>query len=173
MTQPCRMRATPDVAEAPIVATTWVSLQLCTTPLAVPSHTWPLCGAPKPAPVMVTAVTPGTPLSGATVEIVAVFTAKSRALDQVPPCRTRTAPDVALQATVATICVSLQLTTLPAGLVPSHTVPVACGPKPEPLMVTCVFAAPVAVDRLVMIGGPGGLTVNVSALLVPPLAGVY
>jgi hypothetical protein len=33
-------------------------------------------------------------------------------------------------------------------------------------MVTCVFAAPVDVDRLVMIGGPGGLTVNVAAPLV-------
>jgi hypothetical protein len=37
-------------------------------------------------------------------------------------------------------------------------VPVAGGPKPEPLTVTCVFAAPIAVERLVTTGGPGAVT---------------
>jgi hypothetical protein len=43
---------------------------------------------------------------------------------------------------------------VPAGLLPSHTVPVPCAdPKPEPEMVTCKPAAPEVGDRLLMMGG--------------------
>jgi len=55
MMQPCRIMALPDAAPIPTVATTWVSLQDCTTALTVPSHTWPVpWAAPKPLPVMLT-----------------------------------------------------------------------------------------------------------------------
>jgi hypothetical protein len=154
MTPFCRIRALPEAAPGATAATTWVSLQLCTTPFIVPSHTWPPApwAAPKPEPAMVTWV-PGTPLGGMTEEIVAVLTVKGTALDQPPPCRTWAFPDVALEATVATTCVSLQLTGVPKVL-PSHTVPVPCtAPKPEPEMVTCTPAAPDVGDTPVMVGG--------------------
>jgi len=62
-------------------------------------------------------------------------------------------PDVALEATVATTCVSLQLTGVPKVL-PSHTVPEPCvDPNPEPEMVTCVPAAPDVGDTPVTMGG--------------------
>ncbi len=119
----------------------------------MPSHTCPLpWAAPKPEPAIVTWL-PGTPLSGVTVAIVAVLTLKGTALDQVPSWCTRADPDAALDATVATICVSLQLTTVPAAL-PSHTAPVPCAePKPEPEIVTCTPAAPVVGETPVMVGG--------------------
>jgi hypothetical protein len=78
---------------------------------------------------MVTGV-PGTPLDGVTAKIVAVLTLKGTALDHDAPCRTRADPDMALDATVATICVSLQLATAPRAL-PSQTAPVGRRP-PRP-----------------------------------------
>jgi hypothetical protein len=58
-----------------------------------------------------------------------------------------------LAATVATTCVSLQLTGV-AKVLPSHTAPVPCAaPKPEPEMAICTPAAPDAGDRPVMTGG--------------------
>ena len=97
----------------PTRATIRVSLQLCTTPAAVPSHTWPVpCAAPKPEPAIVTEV-PGNPMVGVTVEIVGVITVKATALDNAPPRCTWALPLRALVATVATTCESLQLTTDP------------------------------------------------------------
>jgi hypothetical protein len=70
-----------------------VSLQLCTTPAAVPSHTWPApCAAPKPEPAIVTEA-PGKPMVGATVEIAGVITVNGTALDHAPLCSTRAALD--------------------------------------------------------------------------------
>lgn len=57
---------------------------------------------------------------------------------------------------MATICVSLQVTTTP-GLVPSHTVAEPCSlPKPEPAIVTCVPAPPEMGDTRVITGGAAG-----------------
>ena len=87
----------------PTRATIRVSLQLCTTPAAVPSHTWPApCAAPKPEPAIVTEA-PGKPMVGATVEIAGVITLNGTALDHAPFCCTRALPDWALDATVARI----------------------------------------------------------------------
>ena len=88
--------ALPVVDAVPTVAWIWVSLQLCTTPGAAPSQTWPGF-TPKPEPAIVTAVTPGTPLVGVTFEIVAVLTVKGTLLDQAPPCCTWAVPDVVAQ----------------------------------------------------------------------------
>jgi hypothetical protein len=96
MTPPCRTGALPETAPAPTTATTWVSLQLWTTALAVPSHTWPLPWAePNPDPAIVTAV-PGKPLAGVTFVIVAVLTLNDTELDHMPFCCTWASPDVAL-----------------------------------------------------------------------------
>jgi len=65
-----------------------------------------------------------------TVKIIAVLTLKGTALDHAPLCCTRALPEVALDATVATICVSLQLATAPRAL-PSQTAPVGRRP-PRP-----------------------------------------
>ena len=82
---------------------------------------------------MVIAV-PAAPVAGATVEIVAVSMVMGTLLDAVPPCWTWTYQDWALDATVATICVSLQDTTVPLVL-PSHTIPLpSVDPKPEPML---------------------------------------
>ena len=83
-------------------------------------------------------VSPGAAVVGVTVEIVGVITVNATELDERPFCCTTALPDCALAATVATICESLQLTTV-AGAVPSHTEPVPrVAPKYEPLTVTCV-----------------------------------
>jgi hypothetical protein len=91
---------------------------------------------------------PGTPFAGATFVIVAVLTLNDTALDDIPFCCTKASPDLAIGDTLATISVSVQLTTA-AGLVPSQTIPLPCvDPKPEPVTVTCVPAIPVAGDTL-------------------------
>src|SRR6185295_4883028 len=67
------------------------------------------------------------------------MTVKAVELLQTPICCTWTLPDSAVAATVATICVALQLTILPASLLPSHTLPEPCEePKFVPLIVTDV-----------------------------------
>ncbi len=159
-------QAIPVADPVATAATTWASLQLCTTPGTVPSHTCPLpWAAPKPEPAIVTTV-PGTPLDGVTLEIVAVATLKGTALDQAPFCCTWTLPDAALEATAATICPSLQLTTAPRA-VPSHTVPVPCAaPKPEPETATCTPAEPDVGETLEMLGG--FVTVKGKPLLARP-----
>jgi len=81
-------------------------------------------------------VIPGcTPLVGVTVEIVGVARVKGTVLDQAEACCTWAVPDRELDATVAWICVLLQLTT-EANVVPSQTAPVPCvEPNPEPEIV--------------------------------------
>jgi hypothetical protein len=82
-------------------------------------------------------------------------------------CNTRALPVFAPDATVATICVSLQLTTL-AGCVPNQTRPLPCvAPKPFPAIVTCAPTAAEVGVRLVMFGSPAAeVTVKVTPLLV-------
>jgi hypothetical protein len=87
------------------------------------------------------------------LEIVAVLTTNGTVPDHAPACCTCAVPELELDGIAATICVSLQLTTVPK-VVPSHTVPVPCvDPKPEPDIVTSVPAAPAAGDTLVSTGG--------------------
>src|SRR5208337_1952332 len=167
MTPFCKTWALPENEPAATVATIWVSLQLCTTPLAVLSHTWPLpCVAPKPEPATVTWVIPCVPVVGETVEMVAVLTVKGTLLDQYPFCCTRALPDLALEATVARICVSLQVTTVPVVL-PSSRVPLPCTvPKFEPEIVTGVPATPDVGETLAREGT--GITVKTTGLLGAP-----
>ncbi len=49
-------------------------------------------------------------MAGVTLEIVAVLTLKGTVFDHTPIWHTRAVPDAELSATVAKICVSLQLT---------------------------------------------------------------
>src|ERR1035438_458076 len=142
------------------VATICVSLQLTTTPGVLPSQTLPLpCVAPNPEPVMVTCV-PATPVDGDTFEIVAVFTVKGTTLENNPFSSTWAFPDVEMGATVATICISVQLTTV-AGALPSQTIPPPCGdPKPAPVMVTCVPDCPEVGETAPMLGVAGPRTVT-------------
>jgi hypothetical protein len=123
------------------------------------------CEAPNPEPVIVTWAE-GAALDGETLVIVAVLTVKSIALDNSPHCRTYTLPDTALDATVAVICVSLHVTTVP-GVLPSHTNPVPCAaPKPEPEMTICAPAVADDVDRPVMVGSGSSVTVAEALLVV-------
>src|SRR5439155_10245684 len=82
-------------------------------------------------------------------------------------CSTCAVPVTAADATVATICVSLQLTMLPAALLPSHTLPDPCvDPKPVPVMVIESPARAVVGETPVM---TGVMTVNVTELPHTPL----
>jgi len=160
----CSTWAKPEAAPAPTWATIWPSLQLCTTPAAVPSHTWPLpCVEPKPEPAMVTE-SPGAPMGGATLEITGAITVKGTELDQAPPCCTWAFPLKALGATVATICVALQFATV-AGVEPSQTVP-GVSAKFEPEMVTCAPGVAAAGETLAIDGT--GITANPTGLLAKP-----
>lgn len=153
------------------MAEIWVSLQLRTTPGVLPSQTIPLpCVAPNPEPVMATCVPP-TPVDGDTFEIVAVFTVKGTALEDSPFSSTWALPDVEMGATVATIWVSLQLTT-EAGTVPRKMIPPPWeDPKPAPVRVTCVPDCPDVGETELMLGVTGPLTVtDVEAWLLPMVA---
>src|SRR5579884_1699371 len=161
----CVTATIPLSEPAATVATTCESLQLTTWPLMLPTWTPPApCRDPKPLPLIVTEVPTGPavgltlvicggPLAGVTLEIVAVLTTNGTVPDHAPACCTCAVPELELDGIAATICVSLQLTTVPK-VVPSHTVPVPCvDPKPEPDIVTSVPAAPAAGDTLVSTGG--------------------
>src|SRR5260370_15501594 len=107
---------------------------------------------PKPEPLMAIA-SPGNPLFGKTSVIVTVATWNGISFDQTPPCSTWTFPDREVAATVATTCVSLQLTTVPYVL-PSHTCPSPrSDPQPVPAMLIATPGAPVDADRLVIVRG--------------------
>ena len=78
-------------------------------------------------------------------------TVKVTALLRMPVCWTCAIPLIALAATVATIWVSLHVTTTPAVL-PSWTLPVPCiAPKLDPAMVTTVPGEPLSGKTLVMV----------------------
>src|SRR6185436_7709508 len=150
----CCTCALPLTEFAATVATICVLLQLTMLPAYVlPSHTWPLpCADPKLVPLIVTCV-PGTPLDGLMLLIVGVMIVKVIELLHVPACCTDALPEATFESTVATICVSLQLTMLPASLLPSHTLPLPCtAPKPVPVSVTCVPGTPLVGLMLVSDG---------------------
>lgn len=90
-------------------------------------------------------------------------------------CSTRATPEVDPVATFATTCPSLQLTTEPSVL-PSQTVPLPWdGPKPEPVMVTGVFADPAVGETPVTMGAAfasGALTVTPVLPVMPLKAAV-
>jgi len=105
-------------------------------------------------------------------EIVAVAMLKATAFDQAPFWPTRADPEVALDATVATIWVSLQLTTIPRVL-PSQIEPVPRdAPKPEPETVTWVPDVPDVGVKLVMLGGAAIVKLVVVVCVQPPLVAV-
>ncbi len=88
----------------------------------LPSQTLPLPWlAPKPVPVMVICV-PAMAVVGVTLVMFGVLTVKFTVLDHTPPCNTWATPVFEPEATLATICVSLQLTTTPYVL-PNQTFP--------------------------------------------------
>ena len=96
---------------------------------------------PNPLPVIVMVV-PAPPDSGVTVEIVGDATAKAVEFDHTPDRCTCAVPVVDPAATVAMICVSLQLTTF-ALVLPSQAMLVPCvDPNPVPEIVTCVPGTP-------------------------------
>jgi len=138
----CSTRATPLTALEATAAKICVLLQPMTSPLVLPNQTTPLpCEVPNPLPLMVT-TDPGPPEFGLTLATCRVLTENGNASLMTPFCRTRAEPVVDPDATVATICVSLQLCTTPLEA-PSHTWPLPCvAPKPEPLIVTCVPGTP-------------------------------
>ena len=104
------------------LATTCVSLQLVTTPSVLPIQAAPLpCVAPKPFPVIVTAVPPAPEL-GLMLAICGKLIAKGTELLQTPFCRICAVPEAEPGATVATTWPSLQLVTTPA-VFPSWTIP--------------------------------------------------
>jgi len=80
----------------------------------LPSNTLPLPRvAPKPVPEIFT----GAPIAADAVDKLVMFgpdpTVKFTELDHTPPCKTWATPEFDPEAAVATICVSLQLTSTP------------------------------------------------------------
>src|SRR6266568_3055804 len=116
---------------------------------------------------MVTTV-PGKPLSGVILVIRGLLIVKGMELLQTPFCRICALPELEPDATVATTCPSLQLTTSP-GAVPSQTLPLPwVDPKPDPAIDTYVPAAPGFGDTLVITGCV--ITEKFAPLLSTPLA---
>ena len=96
---------------------------------------------PKSEPAIVTLV-PTPPVAGVTLEIVGDATVKTVVFDQTPACCTCAVPVLEFAATVATICVSFQLTTLARVLPNQARLLPWVDPKPEPEIVTCVPLTP-------------------------------
>src|SRR2546430_11604995 len=81
---------------------------------------------------------PAIAVLGVTLVMFGVLTVRFTVFDHTPPCSTCATPVFEPEATFATICVSLQLTTTPYVL-PSHTFPLPwLAPKPVPVIVICV-----------------------------------
>src|SRR4028119_1338179 len=96
----------------------YVSVHHTTAAYFVPSHTRPLsCVEPKPVPSM-PIVVPAGPLVVERLVMTGVMTVKGMELLQTPPCCTWALPDLAPEATAATISVLLPLTIDPARLLP-------------------------------------------------------
>jgi hypothetical protein len=102
---------------------------------------------------MVTGV-PATPLVALRLVMVGLATVKLTVLDCNPFCSTCTVPDCAVDATVATTWMSLQLFTTP-GAVPRFTTPLPwVALNPVPVIVTCVMpATPDGGETVMMLGG--------------------
>jgi len=102
-----------------------------------------------------------------------VFTVKGTELEAIPFWRICAVPVTEPAATVATTCVSVQLTTVPH-LLPKRTLPEPCAlPNPEPVIVTCVPAVPKFGDTPVIIGALFTVSVKLCTALLPtPLLAV-
>ena len=150
----CRICALPELEPDATVVITCPSLQLTTCPGAVPSQTLPLPWvAPKPDPAIVTCV-PATPEFGDTLDITGyVITVKFKPLLATPPTVTTTLPVVAPVGTRPTIRVTLQLAGVTVAPLRVTVLDPWVEPKLEPVIVTCVPAAPEFGDTLVITGG--------------------
>ena len=114
--------------------------------------------APKFWPEIVTAV-PAAPVEGEMpVMLGPGDTVKAKLLLLIPPAVTTRGPVVAPEGTGTTMLPSLQLkgvATVPLKV----TLPLPCGmPNPDPLIVICVFTAPLAGETPLIAGG--GITVK-------------
>src|SRR5208283_2568270 len=154
----------PVVAPLGTGTTMLVALQLVGAP-AVPLNVTVLvpCVAPKFVPVIVTEV-PTAPDVGFRLVMLGadVPTVKLTPLLATPPTITTTLPVVAPLGTGTTMLVALQLVGVP--VVPlNFTVLVPCvAPKFVPEIVTDLPIAPVAGDRLVILGAPPVAALNVA-----------
>jgi hypothetical protein len=159
--------AGPLVAPLGTVATIWVSLQLVVeavvlfkTRVLVPLLVW------NPEPFIVTDE-PTIPLVGETLLTWGAGTVKSMFAGVLtPPTVTMTAPVVAVEGTVAAICVSDHVTMLAPALGEKVTEFPVCVPKPLPLMWTTAPTGPLAGDKLVITGF--GIVNKTSELLPMP-----
>jgi hypothetical protein len=123
---------------------------------------------PKPVPLIVTAVPTAPEAFDRLVMAGAATTTNLTPLLATPLVLTTTLPVVAPVGTVATIEIALQVVIV-AVLPLKMTVPEPwVEPKPVPVIVTDAPTAPVAGERLVMVGV--GNTVKVIPLLATPLA---
>jgi hypothetical protein len=109
--------------------------------------------APKLAPVIVTDVATGPEVGDRLVMLGAATTVNALPLDATPPTVTTTFPVPAPLGTVATIDVVVQPVTVVAATPLNVTVLVPCGlPKLVPVIVIAAPTAPVAGDRVVIVG---------------------
>jgi hypothetical protein len=137
-----------------------VALQLVTVAGSPLKRTTPVVPwlAPKFWPEMVTAA-PAAPVEGEIPLILGpAVTVKAKLLLLTPPACTTSGPVVAPAGTGTTMLPSLQLNGV-AEVPLKITLPLPCGiPKPEPLMVICVFTPPLAGETPLIEGG--GITVK-------------
>jgi hypothetical protein len=122
--------------------------------------------APKFWPEIVTAA-PAAPVEGEMLVMLGPgLTVKVTLLLLIPPAWTTSGPVVAPAGTGTTMLPSLQLNGV-AALPLKVTLPLPCGmPKPEPLIVICVFTTPLAGKTLLIEGG--GITVKLVELDANP-----
>jgi hypothetical protein len=122
---------------------------------------------PKLVPIIVTAA-PTAPVAGDKFEM-AGATVKLFPLLVTPLANTTTLPVVASLGTVTPMLVALQLVTAAVTVLKKVTLPEPCvDPKFVPVIVTATPAAPVVIDKLVMLGAE--TTVKLNPLLFTPLA---
>src|SRR6266481_1002876 len=168
-TPPTKTNTAPLVAVAGTVATMVVSDQLLTA-APTPLNRIPLvpCAGPNPCPVICTCV-PVVPLVGLRAVTVGfgMENTTSRLLAN-PFTMTRIGPVRALAGTVATICVSLQLTTVAVWPLKAMEPNPWAAWKPDPLTVTCVPTTPLAGKTLLT--WARGMVKLTFALLPRPLA---
>src|SRR5215471_9307409 len=134
---------------ATAVSTGGLSVDRLTTVASLVAHVSPVIGCPDAFTACIVWVSPTTIVStfGTSVPF-PPGTVNVTALLHAPFCCTRATPLSDPGATVAVICVSLQLVTWPS-MLPRITVP-CVQPKPVPMNVTCVPLAPDAGLMLAM-----------------------
>jgi hypothetical protein len=167
----------PVVAPAGTATMMLVALQLVTV-AAVPLNVTVLVpwAAPKPVPVIVTAVPTGPDVGAKLLMLGGTVTVKTVPLLDSPPTVTTTFPVVAKAGTATMTLVVPQLVTVAA--VPLNVtvlVPWAA-PKPVPVIVTAVPTGPDVGAKLLMLGGTVPVIVyvaDITTLSVHPLRDAY